>query len=314
METYDLLVLGGGAAGFAAAVTAKEQGASVAVLTLGVGATAVSSGAFDFGPSARGGLPSDFAARTRHNDWRTPYSKLLANPGVPPSPVEAQKIFLAIERALDFPLKMSWDKALVLPTSNGHWKPVYVAQAAQACIELYAAAGKKLAFAYHPSWRLMAQALCRQWEQHALTNFKLKVEILPAVLEALPAMADAPLSVIAVRLQRDAEFRERMLGSIAEVSQHVDGVLLPPLFWDVKPLSDLQLELKKPISECLGTVEAVPGKRLQDGIFAALERAQISVVRADQVRAEIEGGRVRGLQYWNTGDTDKKKLQAQRYV
>ncbi|MCB0416493.1 MAG: FAD-binding protein [Bdellovibrionaceae bacterium] len=314
METFDVLVLGSGAAGFAAAVTAKEQGASVAVLSRGAGASAVSSGAFDFGRPAAQGSPTDFASRTQHNTWKSTYSRLLADPGNPPSPVDAQRVFMGIERALGLPLKMSWEKALLLPVSNGHWKQVHVAQAAQAGIDLEAIQGKKVAFVYHASWRLTARPLCRQWEQTAEMNFGKKVEIEAVDLSALSPMPDAPLPVVAVRLQRDTEFRTRFFQMVAEIGKGVDAVLLPPIFLDPKFLESLQKEVQKPVSECLGTVEAVPGKRLQDSIFSALDRAQIPLFRADHIRAEITDDLVSGVDYWNQGDSGPRKLRAGKYV
>ncbi|MEZ4751447.1 MAG: FAD-binding protein [Bdellovibrionota bacterium] len=314
METFELLVLGSGAAGFAAAVAAKEQGISVAVLSRGVGATAVSSGAFDFGRPSTKAAPTDFASRTQHPDWKNAYSKILANPGSTPSPVDVQRVFMGFERALGLPLKMCWDKALVLPVSNGHWKQVHIAQSVQAGVELGALADKRLAFAFHPSWRIMAKALCRQWEQNAETNFETRVKVEAVELSDLPAMPDAPLPVVAVRLQRDAEFREKFVKSVAKMAESFDGVLLPPLFLDMKPLENLQQELQKPVSECLGTVEAVPGKRLQDAIFAALKRMGIPCFTAEHIRAERADGKIVGVEYWNGGDKEPRKLKSHRYV
>ena len=49
MKTYDLIVIGGGLAGFMAAAVAASHGQKVAVLTYGSGSLPLASGAIDFG-------------------------------------------------------------------------------------------------------------------------------------------------------------------------------------------------------------------------------------------------------------------------
>lgn len=310
---YDVVVIGCGIAGAAAALAARARKQSVAVIAESVGATAISSGAWDLGPLPPAPISSGVSYESARGDARWAAARDVLIDGLELAPAaEVGAALESLRESLrdDLEITLALDRALVLPTSAGAWKRTFAAQAIQASAELGNLVGKRVALVASRQWRFPSELVAESWRASA-ARAGCEVRIEPLWLELRGA--DWPLPQLAARLVHDARFadlfREKLRGAL-EVSP-CDILLFPPLFLRPAYAEDLGRELKVTVAECLATTEPIAGKRLHDALMKALERAEVRVLRSGQLVAEVSRGTVQVLRAGPAGATE---LRAGRYV
>src|SRR5207237_3054764 len=132
--TADVVVVGGGMAGACAALAAREKGAEVLLVARASGATALSSGAIDFGGAADDATVGD-GARALSRQPGHPYALL------------GDSLSALLERTLTFlrrhlvslgleGARVAADRCLWLPTPIGKARPAALAQSSFAAADL----------------------------------------------------------------------------------------------------------------------------------------------------------------------------------
>ena len=265
MASVDVLVIGGGLAGAAAALTAREAGASVLLCSRAPGATALSSGAADV--AAIGDLPLREAVR-----------ELARRPGHPYALLDdsALERGLAVLRALGYHGNGQRNVWLLSPL--GCVKPAALAQPAIAAGDLRAlprdARPGVVSFcgAQAVQAPLLVKGLQRFFPQALLVASKL-----------FSTRADALRAVPELAAELDRPGRRAELG--AELQQSAaTHLFLPTLGFAEGARAELEAAAGKPVYELLSGPPSVPGLRLQRAIDHALRAAGV------QVRAGIVEG------------------------
>lgn len=289
MLNFDVVVIGGGVAGALSALYSANEGAKVALISKGLGASALSSGAFDIcgSPIFVSGLPwskflsikdnfSEVIARKHFH----PYSILALNFAEDPK----NDAFHFLERATKFfvnslesvGLRMKGEVHLQrpAPTILGTWKLTSFVQASQQLGSLQGSCAvvgiRGLALADAST---LASSLNTTFSATGLGNIE---------LEAMEIELDSRLSwtpeELSAYLAKPGKFNELK----RKISQAGGGkyqtLLFPPLLSDC-PQSEDELRLAEGtlLQEMLGTPGFMPGKRLQRTMSVALSKVGVCV-------------------------------------
>lgn len=324
---YDCIVIGQGVSGFSAAMNLARRQKKVAIVTQSVGASAVSSGAWDYGPiPARGNHSySELRAST---SWRKIYRGLLMGitleqNGLPlerdrialPAEIEESTVELQEILGSEINLQFRLGNAFCLPTSFGTWKKTFGAQAIHCALDLEQLEGKRALFVSGKGWRLRPDLIAKKLQVGAKAS-GVTVSIAPLVLDDFNLGEDCPLPHVATRLSNDKELRVRFRENLHEKlkSNTCDVLLFPPLFLDLSFAADLKQSLAIPMGECLSTVEPVAGFRLCSGIKNALAKAGLVSYRVERVEAKILKGRIDTLSCQLAPHGEPIELLADRFI
>ncbi len=296
---FDVLVIGGGMAGTLAALSARADGARVALAARSHGATALSTGALDiaYAPalSATVQMPRtivehvmDIAAhRQRH-----PYAVL----GLEQTIVGLRRGFAMLAEHLAGTGLEPGDLDLeaenrYLPSSLGVAMPAAAALAPHRGLDLAHAAGQRwgvvqlLGDASFAAGRVMrglaADAAALADRGPELIELGVRVTARGGPLATARAFDD-----VALIDEVTAELRGRVAG--------LDGIIFPPVLGlghQREAHARLQAALGLPLVEALAHVPSVPGVRLQRALAAALSGAGVASV-GEVVRCQTDGRRV----------------------
>lgn len=306
----DVLVIGSGVAGVAAALEHRRCGKSVVILSNGPGATSVSSGAWDFGPVTQ----IEKSLDNSREDWKNIYSQLLVD-GAAVAPANA--LLQGIE-ALQSPLlsiSTSKAKPFLLPTSSGSVKSTFAAQSIQAKADIFAIAGKQVGFVAGPRWRIQAQSLCASWNEAAKRK-GVAISIKPFPILWPNKGKDWPIPRLAAELEaladRRSDFLQAIRATLAE--QRVDFLLFPPLFATTAMFEDFQKNLSVEMGECLSTLEPVAGLRLTRSLHHLLAANDIQKIEGRVLSHEEEGERITRIKYQAPNSSILNEIAAKHFT
>lgn len=296
-QVFDAIVVGAGVSGFSAALALKEKNKRVAIIAKSLGASSVSSGAWDFGTIPRG--ISSLEEATCSDAWITLYHKVLAED---PKLLNAREFIASAESiksaiAPELDLQFSFRQCLTLPTSAGSWKRCFGAQALQAKADLNQLIGKKIAFVTCDRWRFRADLILKKWLSH-LESTGLALDITLVSLDLPIKGTDWPLPHMASRLQAEETFRLQFLDSLQKTvgGASYDVLLFPPVFLENSFVKTIQNQTNAEVAECLATVEPIAGYRLLQATRKALSRLEIPLLTVSELRPQIEKGSVKAFQ------------------
>lgn len=290
-RSYDVLVLGDGMAGVAAALAAREKGATACVVSLGPGATALSSGAWDFGP-----IPGDVSLEEA---WESPFFRsALGGALCPPELLAVRTAREAVEAmreslASECDIAASYDRPFLLPVSDGRWRRAYVAQSLQALGDRSALSEKRVGVPFCPEWRWAGPDVARALGE-AARRAGAKTELVPLPVAGAWHGPDAPLSHVGVRLAADVPAADRLFQAIARAAREagVEALLFPPVFASASLARRATDATGMAVAECLAAGEPVAGLRLERALHAACDAKGISRFRALEVDLGTAGGSV----------------------
>lgn len=289
MLNFDVVVIGGGAAGAVSALYAAKEGASTALVSGGGGASAVSSGAVDIcgSPLFEAGLPWSRFISVKDNFSEVisrrhfhPYSVLALNFAEDPKNDTLQFLEKSINfftnalEAVGLKIKGDFQLQRPAPTILGTWKLTSFVQASQQLGSLQDNAGvvgiKGLAF---PDAKTLARMLNATFSATGLGN----IELDPLEIELDSRFSWTPEELIAYLANpRKLDELKRKISSAG--GGRYKTLLIPPLL-DACPQSDEELMLAEGtvIREMLGAVGFMPGKRLQRAMVLALSKAGVRI-------------------------------------
>jgi len=296
--TCDSAVIGSGIAGFTAALTLRDKGNEVAVLSESSGATSVSSGAWDLGPIPLQQEPPSLETMVGRSEWRQLYDGFLVDD---PELLSLDRVkgalsYLQEKLANILPVQFNFDRAYVLPTAMGHWKPTFGAQSIQAKADLHGLIGKKVGLVGARNWRFRSDLVCSAWKAGA-SRFGVALDIEPIYLREDLGGADCPLPHVATRLWADETFRNhffQVLGDSFQVGDW-DVLLFPPLFLDVALSERWEADLGMPVAECLTVGEAIAGRRMAKAIGVCLKENGVAVYEVEKLTPAGHTGQIDSL-------------------
>jgi len=311
---FDVLVLGAGLAGFAAAIAAHRKGKKVAVVAKSVGATAVSSGALDFGPISIGESNS-FEAHCKSKVWKELYGRILVENKELLLAEEIKKSAMELSDAIGLDLSFRWEKPFCLPTSAGYIKYAFGCQAVQAFADLSGLKGKKIGLIGSKQWRFRSDLVATQLAA-ACRKHGVELDIIPLWLTDKWKGRDCSLSHLATRIAVDAGFREAFRESVltSVKGSSIDFVLFPPLFLNSSFFNSLKETIGLGMAECLATIEPIAGKRLHEGITAGLEKEGIEYYPVSKIRPWVKGRKILGLQCYMKSEREPRSVAARQYI
>jgi len=316
--SFDVVVIGGGLAGAVAALTAAQEGRSVALVRAGGGASAHASGAFDVAPDPRRAPPVGATAPT----LKELLKGLVAERPHHPYSVLGSGDAATVERMIDAAAKDlfrdldeegllyrgSLSRNMVLPTPGGRWRESAFAQDAIAGADLALLSRARLAvIAIGPgaASRAAAQAaeLRRGVEARAFPGLR---EILPCPVDALPegtgaspGAGGAPLEPALARALDDprvaAAWGAEVAKALAAHAPKATHALFPPCLGLAEPAVTVALLARatgREVAETVALPPSTPGLRLERALARALARRGVVLRDARVVEARALRGRV----------------------
>lgn len=312
-QQFDVVVIGSGLSGFSAALTARKRGKRVAIISMHPGATALSSGSWDVGPSDGDNLP--LSQCIEKDAWKNMAQDLLIDRERWFELEMFQSGVLEISSALgEFcPMAHQWDRGFVLPTSSGFWKRTYIAQQLQVGADLRSLANSRIGVIDLPSLRFSALRVIPQWIAGAAALGS-TLSIQPLSVSCEGVQPDCALPHFATRLSVDAQLRSKFYQNIkkAAATEKVDFILFPPVFLHTSLFVEAKNILGLPCAEMLSTVEPTAGARLHYAIGAALEKSGIPIYLSEKNEIRVEGRHVVEL-FGKVGDKSLS-LKAHTFV
>lgn len=304
MLNFDVVVIGRGVAGAVSAIYSAKGGAKVALISKGIGASAISSGAFDIcgSPIFVSGLPWSRFLSVKDNFFEViarkhfhPYSVLALNFAEDPK----NDAFHFLERAMKFfvnslesvGLRMKGEVHLQrpAPTILGTWKLTSFVQISQQLGSIQGGAGvvgiKGLAL---PDASALARALNTTFS--ATTLGSIELEAIEVELDARLSWTPEELSAYLAKPGKFDELKRRI--------SHAGGgkyqtLLIPPILNDC-PQSEDELRLAEGtlLQEMLGTPGFMPGKRLQRAMSLVLSKAGVNVFDGNACEFRKNGDKI----------------------
>lgn len=276
MALTDVLVIGSGMAGAAAALTARKAGATVLLVSRAPGATALSSGAADI--AAEDDLPVRDAARALARRPGHPYA-LIAD--LDSAIADALSLLRGLGYAGD------GERNLWLLSPLGCPKPAALAQAPIAAGDLRA---------LPRSARPAVVALCGSQAIEANLQAAGLARLFPGA-RALPVefyvqRGDALRTLPEIAADLDRPGRRALLGEALSRAARNSGatqLLLPTVGFDPAGRAELEKAAGVPVWEMLSAPPSVPGLRLQRTLDAALKAAGVDL-RSAIAEKRTDGG------------------------
>lgn len=297
-RTTDIVVAGSGLAGLLAALAACRQGASVSLVTDGMGALAISGGWVDL-------LGYDGAGRRLENPWEGiselptshPYS-LAGNSAIK----SGLALFQECMEAAGWPMHSDTDRNILLPSIVGTLKPTYLVPQGYDS-EAINGARRVLVVSVQGLRDCRPALIISQLRKYtAWADKTCQALILP-----LPFPPGAR-SVNALDLARYVERPgglDWLLGALGNRTKNYDLVLIPPLcgsrpnpaIWE-----KLCSSLGCPVLEMSCIPPGVTGLRMREAIMHELHKHDFQLVENSRiVRAETQGGKCAALIALGTG-------------
>ena len=265
----EVLVIGGGMAGTAAALAARSAGASVLLVSRGPGATALSSGAADV--AAAGDAPLLEAARTVARRPGHPYALLADLDG-------ALREGLLLLRALGY--AGPGERNLWLLSPLGCPKPAALAQPFIAAGDLRA-----LSRDARPAVVALAgaQAIEARLQQAGLRRLFPQAPERPLAADFYTQRTDALRGVPEMAADLDAR-RERLADALRRAVRNSGAthLLLPTMGLEPEPI-----DAGVPVFELLGAPPSVPGLRLQRQLVKALQATGVELRLGEITPADV---------------------------
>lgn len=292
-KVTDIIVVGSGLAGLMAAVTACRSGASVKLITDGMGSIAISGGLIDLLGYSRSG-----------DRLEDPWSGIDRLPAEHPYSIVGKKniqkaidLFQDIVASRDWPMKPAAANAnTLMPTILGTLKPTYLLPAGfdPACMQT----ARSVLVASVQGLRDCRPGLVinqlRRYEGWADKNYGSLVLPLP--------FQDGGRSINALDIARHVEKKdglEWLVGSIDKHAVKYDLVLIPPICGrhaDATLWQSLVRRLERPVVEMLSIPPGVGGLRIRDALLQELCHCNFEFVEnARIIRAEMSGNKCSAL-------------------
>jgi glycerol-3-phosphate dehydrogenase subunit B len=298
MGEYDSLIIGAGLAGLTAGCRLAQAGHKVLLVSQGMGALLLSSGAID----VLGFHPPE-SLEPVANPLDALHDFMLDRPEHPYQVLGHEMIqaglagFLALVDGAGLAYQGTPSRNWRLPSAAGAVHPTCLAPAAMTQGEL-SRAGRMLIVGFHelrdfyPS--LISQNLNAQ---------ELGVDSAARVIDAPPPAA-GKLNITPIELARAFEasdFRRRLVTVIRDESRGYDRVGFPAVLGlerHAEVVADLQRGLDRPVFEISTLPPSVPGRRLFDALKAAFLKAGGRMIMGSQVvDGEIQAGRVTQVRF-----------------
>ncbi len=313
----DAVIIGSGIAAFAAATLSPKK-CNLAIVSQSVGATALSSGAWDFGPMHPG---KPYQELRNGEPWKKTFQKILIG-----SPEERQNLatepqiqnlirrlgeVIEPENAIQFRM----DQPYCLPTSMGNWKYTFGAQKIQTPLDLQSLVGKRIALISARGWRFQAPLILDQMRSFAKRlGGDLSIELW--LLEDFYLGEDCSLSHVATRLNSDPTLLERFRDELKNRLKHspMDAFAFPPLFLQASTLMTLEADLGVLCGECLSTHEPIAGFRLSETLKNSLAGQGIKTFRTKTVQIHTQHRHITGLRCSLYPHGDVMDIDAERYI
>lgn len=291
VKAFDAVVIGDGLAGFAAALTLRKAGKSVAILTRGSGATSVSSGLWDFGPVVDAGSFADSCEK-----WRGPFSDLQMEGGLP---IVAEQWTAGCEEVIaaflpHLAIARRWESPYLLPSMSGKLRAGFVAQIIQSRGDLQTGGARRISVLGSKRWRFRGDLLSRQWNESAKRR-GIAVEYRALDLPLEGEAWDIPLTRVSADLAARPVEGERLRDAVARIAETSDGLLFPPIFPNDAVFRLVSGEGKLPVAEALSWTEPVAGFRLHEAMRAVLAENQVERFPTQQIKVQTGAGTVREL-------------------
>lgn len=292
----DVVVIGGGVAGLAAALGAREEGANVTVLDSRPGASSLAGGAWDFGLAP-------IAARDAFGAREPLVSRLSAmlhaRPGHPLAPHVSELGSLAgaahaaVLSALGIYAPLELDRAPALvATDVGLVRPVATAQ--RGVLDLAALPTGRIAVATFPAARAHDGAFVAASLGELAVRAGDPRRFCAVEVEILRRGRDVWLHPHeAGALFDDDRARDRLVRALGRAlgGQSFDAVLLPPLLGehDDTAWSRVRHALALPIGEWASSLAGPQSARLVRALARAFARSKASYERSAVLRASASG-------------------------
>ena len=207
---FDWVIIGQGLSAYSAAVKIRKKGASVAIISKGPGASAVSSGAWSLG------TPHQDESFEEH--WQSRKIRELLSSCLSPeiSQVRAEDVKqiinnLASSLSLGLEIKTQWGRPFCIPTSSGAWRTEYVVQAVQSQADIELLKGKKTGLMGSDRWRFSYRAVADQLMKSKPDK---KITIVPVEIDLPATGLDYPLTRVSAWLMQDKGAIEVLAESI----------------------------------------------------------------------------------------------------
>jgi glycerol-3-phosphate dehydrogenase subunit B len=298
MSQYHTLIIGAGLAGLTAGCRLAQAGHKVLLVSQGMGALLLSSGAID----VLGFHPPE-SLEPVANPLETLHDFFLQRPEHPYQVLGHEMIraglagFLALVDGAGLAYQGTPSRNWRLPSTAGAVHPTCLAPTALAQGEL-SQAGRMLIVGFH-ELRDFYPGLISQ----NLNAQELGVHSAARVIDAPPPAA-GKLNITPIELARAFEapdFRRRLVAAIRDESRGYDRVGFPAVLGlerHAEVVADLQRGLDRRVFEISTLPPSVPGRRLFDALKAAFLKAGGRLILGSQViDGEIQAGRVTHIRF-----------------
>lgn len=281
----DLVVVGSGVAGCAAATIGRRRGWSVRVVSTGPGATSLTAGPWDFGvPISRN---QSFHSELETPAWSRVRSDILKDQFDFSQPKIAERSELAQNR---LHYRFDFVAPFLLFTGQGTLRPAYGAPRSMTSLSARHLDGREITVVEIAGYRSPVSQLVASWTRAAQRwDLNLRFRIEKLILGE--GIGDASPEHLATRLQSDASLQSVFLEKIRALADR-EALLLPPVFLSYSPWFDRS---DVTIGEWVPVHEVTVGARLNRDLEATLRADGVELVCVSETNAEVQDGHVRRL-------------------
>lgn len=300
---YDVVVIGGGLSGIAAAESARSRGARVALLTDGGSMLELASGCIDL-------MGADCSGSVVEKPWDAIAALAQENPEHPYALVGADQVRLAVaafqgmaaEAGLNFKVDGSQANQWIV-TALGHLKPTYLVQEGVATPQK----GKPVRVIGFRGMREFHPGVFAEGLRKSLPDTQVTAEWLELPPHPLAEKDLTPMQV--ARLLEDRVYRERVTSLLKPVTPAPALVLFPAVL-GLSRAAEVRAEFSRalgaPVAEVPLLAPSLPGLRLSQVLHRYLENRGVDVYSTCRVNgSEAADGRVSAVY----GEAAGRKLE-----